>query len=271
MWSWDGVWQEDGEHRVLLLKDTVSTTAQKLGLWVPGVKFFGILKAFRSLCYKGYSRLETLLPSNFKMTPVFFSYFCDICNRICNFSLRIKYHLFHHDNNFLIFAVIQPQNSCLQFYFFTLIVLHSKSTSSHCIILWNLDIWWMNMHSLYCGFCLHSQPLHLPPPFGTHLHIYTYTRSFHSRFIFLICVCCLPVLFHVVSLATLRSSNETLLTHLSFPKTLRGLFQCSQHSSTWSCHGIFCWGWDYIILTFVAWSPRQSVQATISNQHMFAQ
>lgn len=171
---WDGVWQEDGEHRVLLLKDTVSTTAQKLGLWVPGVKFFGILKAFRSLCYREYSRLETLLPSNFKMTPIF-SYFCDICNRICNFSLRIKYHLFHDDNNFLIFAVTQPQNSCLQFYFFTLIVLHSKSTSSHCIILWNLDIWWMNMHSLYCGFCLHSQPLHMPSPSRytpSHLHIH---------------------------------------------------------------------------------------------------
>lgn len=52
MWPWDGVWQEDGEHRVPPLKDTVSTPGQTLGLWVPGVKFFGILEAFRSLCYE---------------------------------------------------------------------------------------------------------------------------------------------------------------------------------------------------------------------------
>lgn len=153
--------------------------------------------------------------------------------------------------------------------FFTLTVLHNKSTNLYCNILQNLDIWWMNVFFVLWLLPTFSAPP-LPPPFQAHTFTSTHTLEVFiagSSFWF---VDVAFLYYSMLSLSNPHSSNETRLTYLSFRKPFRGLFHCSQHSSTWSCHSIFCWGWDYIIFIFVTWSLRQSVQITVSNQHIFA-
>lgn len=149
----------------------------------------------------------------------------------------MKYQVFYNSNNFLSFAGIKSLKTYVQSY---LPLSRSYRIESQIQdIMYYQHRCLMSTYSLYCDFCHLLSPSFCYPLLGAYLQMYTCARSFHNRFISLICVFCPYVSFPVVCAATSHLSNERqfIISVSQRPSGLLPLIH--KHSSPCFCHGIF--------------------------------